>query len=165
MNDAKERKRHGLLLSRGFEVFAAAVISLLIILVIHAVIQASGDDTPSQGTREEAVPIGDPALRHASLKELMLRLTNERREDAELRPVRMGTNPAAQLHAENSLKGCYISHWDHWELKPNHRYTLASGAGTGGENVRGATYCAPPAPDTPPSAPCGNRSRRRSTVG
>ena len=42
----------------------------------------------------------------------MLKLTNEQRQTAGAPPVKLGSNPAAQLHAEAALKGCYSAHWD-----------------------------------------------------
>ena len=75
-------------------------------------------------THDEARMIPNPAQRHLELKQLMLRQTNQERTKYGVPPVRLGTNPAAQIHAEESLKGCYSSHWDRWGLKPNHRYTL-----------------------------------------
>ena len=53
----------------------------------------------------------------------------------------MGNNPAAQLHVEGSLEGCYSSHWDRWGLKPNHRYTLTGGTGADAENGSGSDFC------------------------
>ena len=83
----------------------------------------------------------NPAGRHMELKQLMLRLTNERRTQAGVPPLRLAHNPAAQLHAEASLAGCYSAHWDRWGLKPNHRYTLAGGTGSDAENIAGLDYC------------------------
>ena len=83
----------------------------------------------------------NPAGRHMELKQLMLRLTNERRAQAGVPPLTLGNNPAAQLHAEASLAGCYSAHWDRWGLKPNHRYTLAGGSGSDAENIAGLDYC------------------------
>ena len=74
----------------------------------------------------------------------MLDLTNEHREKAGAPPVKLGSNPAAQLHAEASLAGCYSSHWDEWGLKPNQRYTLTGGTGADGENGSGSDYCISP---------------------
>ena len=71
----------------------------------------------------------------------MLGLVNEARGDSGIPEVRLGSNPAAQLHAEAALEGCYSSHWDQWGLKPNHRYTLSGGAGADGENASGSDYC------------------------
>ena len=75
------------------------------------------------------------------LYRLMLDRTNQERVKAGVSPVRLGDNPAAQLHADAAFDGCYSSHWDRWGLKPNHRYSLAGGAGAGGENVSGSSYC------------------------
>ena len=76
------------------------------------------------------------------LKQHMLDLTNAERRKAGAPPVRLGSNPAAQLHAEAALEGCYSSHWDRWGLKPNWRYTLTGGTGADGENWSGLDYCA-----------------------
>ena len=92
-------------------------------------------------TRDERAEFPNPAQRHIVLKELLVELTNARRLNARVPPVRMGDNPAAQLHAEAALDGCYASHWDRWGLKPNHRYTLAGGTGAGAENVHATGYC------------------------
>ena len=92
-------------------------------------------------TEDERERFPDPAQRHRDLKELMLQLTNEHRSIVGVQPVRLGSNTAAQLHAEAALQGCYSSHWDRWGLKPNHRYTLTGGTGADGENGRGSDYC------------------------
>ena len=78
------------------------------------------------------------------LHALMLHLTNEARAEAGVPPVQMGTNPAAQMHAEAALAGCYSAHWDEWGLKSYHRYTLMGGQGASGENVLGSNYCIKP---------------------
>ena len=58
--------------------------------------------------------------------------------------LKLGNNPAAQLHVEAALEGCYSSHWDRWGLKPNHRYTLTGGTGADAENGHGSSYCIKP---------------------
>ena len=93
------------------------------------------------GGTTESDQASDPAKRHLELKQLMLKLTNEQRQTAGAPPVKLGSNPAAQLHAEAALDGCYSGHWDEWGLKPNHRYTLTDGTGADGENVSGSSYC------------------------
>ena len=93
------------------------------------------------GGTTESDQASDPANRHLELKQLMLKLTNEQRQTAGAPPVKLGSNPAAQLHAEAALDGCYTGHWDEWGLKPNHRYTLTGGTGADGENVSGSDYC------------------------
>ena len=82
--------------------------------------------------------------RQANPHMLLLNLTNEARAKAGVPPVQMGTNPAAQLHAEAALDGCYSGHWDRWGLKPYHRYSLTGGDGHTGENVSGLDYCIQP---------------------
>ena len=71
----------------------------------------------------------------------MLELINGERVDAGLSPVILGDNIAAQLHAEASLKGCFLSHWGMDGLKPYMRYTLAGGYQSNAENVLGLDYC------------------------
>ena len=92
-------------------------------------------------TRDERAEFPNPAQRHLALKETLLDLTNAHRVAAGVPPVRMGSNPAAQLHAEASLDGCYASHWDQWGLKPSHRYTRTGGTGAGAQNVYATGYC------------------------
>ena len=53
----------------------------------------------------------------------------------------MGDNDAAQLHAEDSLAGCYSSHWGRDGLKPYMRYSLAGGYQSNSENGSGSDYC------------------------
>ena len=96
--------------------------------------------SPGDTTTEVATQ-PDSALRHLALKQRMLLLTNQEREKNGVPPVRLGTNPAAQLHAEAALENCYGGHWDQWGLKPNHRYTLTGGTGAEGENGSGLRYC------------------------
>ena len=93
------------------------------------------------GNIGNTIQTADPDQERADLHNLMLHLTNQERTKYGVPPVRMGTNPAAQIHAEESLKGCYSSHWDRWGMKPNHRYTLTGGTGADGENGSGSNYC------------------------
>ena len=71
----------------------------------------------------------------------MLGIINQTRGKAGARPVRMGDNIAAQLHAEDMLANCYSGHWDTDGLKPYMRYSLASGYQVNAENVSGLSYC------------------------
>ena len=80
-------------------------------------------------------------LRHWREKELMLTLINRFRSNAGLSPVEMGTNIAAQLHAEASLENCTSSHWGVDGLKPYMRYSLAGGYQSNAENGHGLDYC------------------------
>ena len=57
------------------------------------------------------------------------------RADAHLPPVSLGQNQAAQLHAQDMLDTCFISHWGSDGLKPHMRYTLTNGQQASSENV------------------------------
>ena len=97
-----------------------------------------------RNTAEERANVPKPQLRHADLKRLLLDLTNRERATHGAPALKLGNNPAAQLHVEAALEGCYSSHWDRWGLKPNHRYTLTGGAGADAENGHGLDYCIKP---------------------
>ena len=71
----------------------------------------------------------------------MLELINVEREKAGVPLVELGTNIAAQLHAEASLAGCFSSHWGMDGLKLYMRYSLAGGYQPNGENGSGSDYC------------------------
>ena len=73
--------------------------------------------------------------------ELMLSLINEERGKAGAAPVAMGSNPVAQIHADNSLANCISSHWSVDGLNPEMRYTLAGGHQANNENLYGSDYC------------------------
>ncbi len=77
----------------------------------------------------------------ATLKKLMLELTNEERARHGAQPVKLGNNQSPQTHAEQALVNCYSSHWDMWGMKPLYRYTLAGGDQYTAENVSGIDYC------------------------
>ena len=81
-----------------------------------------------------------PAERHLETKRLMLDLINDARAAAGLRPVALGANVAAQLHAEASLAGCFSSHWGLDGLTPAMRYAIAGGLRANAENVSGLDY-------------------------
>lgn len=70
----------------------------------------------------------------------MLGLINRDRASVGLPPVVLGTNPAAQRHAEEMLAKGYLSHWGTDGMKPYMRYTLAGGVNYEAENVAGARH-------------------------
>ena len=80
-------------------------------------------------------------MRHAELKDEMLRLVNAKREWAGVPPVVMGDNAAAQLHAEQALANCTGAHWSTDGTKPYMRYSLAGGYQSNSENSSGVMYC------------------------
>ena len=82
-----------------------------------------------------------PTLRHIEAKRYMLKLVNTARTEAGARPVVLGDNVAAQLHAEDSLRHCFSGHWGSDGLKPYMRYSLAGGFQSNAENGSGLDYC------------------------
>jgi len=85
--------------------------------------------------------ISAPHKRHMVEKEYTLTLINAERKRAGVRPLTLGSNDAAQLHAEFALANCFSSHWGMDGLKPHHRYSLAGGYQSNGENGHGLDYC------------------------
>ena len=71
----------------------------------------------------------------------MLALINEERARVDVAPVKLGSNPAAQIYADNSLANCYGGHWSLDGLKPYMRYSLAGGYQVNDENASGDNYC------------------------
>ena len=96
--------------------------------VVRQIIRQTPTPTPTIKTLERA-------------QQYMLELINLERENAGLNPVEMGSNRAAQLHAESSLENCVSSHWGIDGLKPYMRYSLAGGYQSNAENGRGLDYC------------------------
>ncbi|MDA0262551.1 MAG: CAP domain-containing protein [Chloroflexi bacterium] len=70
-------------------------------------------------------------------REFMLELINEDRLIAGLTELTLGTNPAAQAHAEEMLEYSFLSHWGLDGYKPYMRYVLAGGVGGDAENASG----------------------------
>ena len=121
-------------------IFWAGLLTFTLLLGLAA------DPSESQ-PQERPIRIQPPTSPIANIedaKKYMLQLVNEERRKAGVPPVKLGTNQAAQLHAEAALDSCYSSHWDQWGLKPNHRYTLAGGTGADAENVSGHDTCIGP---------------------
>lgn len=77
----------------------------------------------------------------AELKIHMLDLINTERSALGLGLVELGTNTAAQSHADSMLDSCTFGHWGVDGLKPYMRYSLAGGYQYNAENVYGLAYC------------------------
>ena len=82
-------------------------------------------------------PVQTTTLAPSQEKEYFLALLNDVREENGTPPLTLGTNPAAQQHANEMLKGNFVGHWGLDGLKPTMRYTLASGADYVTENTNG----------------------------
>ena len=143
MNKKPQKKKTGLIteIAQSIAGIILVLIPLGLLLGFFYAPQYMRALLPYHDTQDEIKLYPNPVQRHLHLKELMLQLTNEERQKEGAPPVRLGTNPAAQLHAEGALRGCYSAHWDQWGLKPNHRYTLTGGTGDDAENVSGSDYC------------------------
>ena len=89
----------------------------------------------------KADPVPPPQQRYIDAKAYMLELINAERRREGLSPVVLGSNVAAQLHAEALSEGCFVSHWGLDGLKPYMRYSLAGGYQSNTENVLGNIYC------------------------
>lgn len=76
-----------------------------------------------------------PPITQQELVEHMLNLINNDREQQALDPVILGSNSAAQQHAEEMLTEGYFSHWGLDGMKPYMRYTLAGGFNYEHENL------------------------------
>jgi len=82
----------------------------------------SPDTTPSEVSHEELV-------------DYALSLINSDRQSYGLQTVTLSSVDSGQRHAENMLKGGFLSHWDTNGYKPYMRYTLANGKGAVSENA------------------------------
>ena len=87
-------------------------------------------------------PHPNPNLRYYEEKQLVLQLINEARADSRVPALAMGNNISAQIHAEDSLSGCYSSLWSADGLKSDARYTLAGDQQFNNLTVIGKDYCA-----------------------
>ena len=76
-----------------------------------------------------------------SYPEYMLHLINIERRKAGVDPVELGTNIVAQIHADNMVSMCFLSHWGVDGLKPYMRYSLCGGYQVNSENVHGVSSC------------------------
>ncbi len=82
-------------------------------------------------------PTAPPITTQQAVSELVqytLDLINKDRADHSLPSVTLGSNAAAQQHAENMFREFYLSHWDTDGMKPYMRYTLAGGMNNESEN-------------------------------
>ena len=81
-----------------------------------------------------SAPVEQPVYKHSELVTYALELINRDREANGLAPITLGSNMAAQKHAEERLANEYGSHWGIDGLKPYMRYTLAGGENYEAEN-------------------------------
>ena len=109
--------------------------------------------TPIPSPSPIPTPHPVPSVRHTELKNAMLDLVNAERKQAGVQPVVLGNNPAAQLHAEQSLASCTATHWDMYGTKPYMRYSLVGGYQDNSENAHGTDGCPRPGVNYEPVKP------------
>ena len=89
------------------------------------------------------------------LRLFALELINRDRQSHGAPPVRLGSNQAAQAHAEDSVRSGYLTgHWTSDGLKPYMLYTQAGGIGVMAENAAGQTRGSERCDD--PTVVCGD---------
>ena len=93
-------------------------------------------ETPEQVSAPTPTPVSDLV----ELRRYMLDLINDARQEHRLSPVTLGSNAAAQQHAEDKLRNNYSSHWGMDGLTPYMRYTLAGGTNYEAENGSGPAF-------------------------
>jgi uncharacterized protein YkwD len=81
-----------------------------------------------------SITVHAPTYKHEELLAHALELINNDRTANGLEPVALGSNSAAQKHAEKRLANRFSSHWGMDGLKPYMRYTLAGGENYEAEN-------------------------------
>ena len=94
---------------------------------------------PTPTPKPTLTPTPVPTLDEA--RNYLLGWINVARVQNELDKVVLGDNSAAQVHAENSLSGCFLSHWGMDGTTPDMRYRLAGGRQYSRENVSGNSFC------------------------
>ena len=94
-------------------------------------------------TRNPSPPAATPVppMSADELRQFVLEMINEVRQRAGVPPVALGTNGAAQIHADAGMKGCFAGHWGLDGATSGMRYALAGGEQVNGENVAGFNYC------------------------
>ncbi len=94
------------------------------------------------GTPQPALTLGPAAIPTlAELRRVVLQAINGQRSRVGVSPVTLGTNGAAQAHAEASRDGCFTGHWGLDGTSPGMRYALAGGSQVNAENATGLNHC------------------------
>lgn len=139
----------GLLLAAGFLQLSPATSNAIaseITRVISSVRVSAGTNSST-----DAFPVYSPLILngaanitypsdYSALASYTVGLINQDRANQSASPVTLGTNRAAQQHADSMLKYDYFSHFDTQGYKPYMRYTLLGGVGAVAENVAYITW-------------------------
>ena len=100
-----------------------------------AVPSATEGQTDDSESNPEPVPRASATFETNELLAYALDLINKDRKDHGLPPVLLGSNPAAQMHAEDMLAYDYIGHWWADGRKPYIVYSETGGRSYAHENV------------------------------
>ena len=130
----KSRKSSATKLSALAAVIIAVVISLVFLAPAIPILLDLEDRPPVISIlppfrQEPKIVPQEELVRHA------LELINEDRAAFGLEPVRLGSNAAAQVHAEDVFRNKQISHWMSNGEKPYMTYSRYEGIGSVGQNV------------------------------
>lgn len=118
---------------------------------LYEVVVWAGSEIPASqyflNLDDPAGMLSGPSVGHTSsedvpkleeLRTFALELINADRQSHGVPPVRLGTNPAAQIHAEDALRSGYVvGHWTSGGWKPYMLYTQTGGVGVMAENAAG----------------------------
>ena len=85
--------------------------------------------------------VGSLSAGAVSYADYMCHLINIERRKASVDPVVLGTNRAAQMHADSMVKFCHSGHWGVDGLKPYMRYSLTGGYQNNAENSGATQIC------------------------
>ena len=86
--------------------------------------------------------VAPPRSAHAvTYADYMLHLINIERRKADVDPVVLGDNGAAQRHADMMIRFCHAGHWGIDGLDPHMRYSLAGGYQRNAENTVARNAC------------------------
>ena len=102
---------------------AAAMLTMAVLVLTIVTIYAISNIT-SHHSDTKTLPARE---RNLAQQFMLLELTNQARTEAGAQPLILGNNPAAQIHADQSINQCGGGHWDLYGLKPYMRYSLTGG--------------------------------------
>ena len=91
--------------------------------------------TPTSTPLPTATPTPDAVATYDELRLFALSLINDDRQSHGLPPVVLGSNPAAQMHANDMIAHDYFGHWWQDGRKPYMVYSETGGASYVSENV------------------------------
>jgi len=91
--------------------------------------------TPTLAPTDSAPSTVSTSQDQQDLVNYALSLINSDRQANGLQNVTLSSINSGQIHADDTLKNSYFSHWDLNSYKPYMRYTLAGGRGSVSENI------------------------------